>query len=101
MKVYQILIGVLILGIVLFPLVVQLSDDGDLGEIRCADWNEALSKGNESYQDKIDENCLGMTKEKAIAKLKELKELLELEVITQEDYDKEKAILSPIILGKE
>ncbi len=42
-----------------------------------------------------------MTKEKAIAKLKELKELLELEVITQEDYDKEKAILTPIILGKE
>jgi hypothetical protein len=41
-----------------------------------------------------------MTKEKAIAKLKELKELLELEVITQEDYDKEKAILTPIILGK-
>ena len=44
---------------------------------------------------------MGMTKEKAIAKLKELKELLELEVITQEDYDKEKAILTPIILGKE
>ena len=43
---------------------------------------------------------MGMTKEKAIAKLKELKELLELEVITQEDYDKEKAILTPIILGK-
>tara|TARA_B110000046_G_scaffold129722_1_gene136231 strand:- start:53 stop:745 length:693 start_codon:yes stop_codon:yes gene_type:complete len=42
----------------------------------------------------------GLTKEKAIAKLKELKELLELEVITQEDYDKEKAILTPIILGK-
>ena len=41
-----------------------------------------------------------MTKEKAKAKLKELKELLELEVITQEDYDKEKAILTPIILGK-
>jgi len=39
-----------------------------------------------------------MTKEKAIAKLKELKELLELEVITQEDYDKEKAKLTPIIL---
>ena len=48
----------------------------------------------------MDENCLGMTKEKAIAKLKELKELLELEVITQKDYDKEKAILTPIILGK-
>jgi tetratricopeptide (TPR) repeat protein len=66
----------------------------------CADWNEALSKGNEAYQEKIDENCSGMTKEKAIAKLKELKELLELEVITQKDYDKEKAILTPIILGK-
>jgi|TARA_A100001015_G_scaffold42_1_gene42 hypothetical protein len=32
--------------------------------------------------------------------LKGLKELLELDVITQEDYDKEKAILTPIILGK-
>ena len=42
----------------------------------------------------------GITKEEAIAKLKESKELLELEVITQEDYDKEKAILSPIILDK-
>ena len=41
-----------------------------------------------------------ISKEKAIAKLKELKELLELEVITQKDYDKEKAILTPIILGK-
>ena len=40
-----------------------------------------------------------VNKEKAIAKLKELKELLELEVITQKDYDKEKAILTPIILA--
>ena len=66
----------------------------------CTDWNKAVEAGNKYYQEKIDENCLGMTKEKAIAKLKELKELLELEVITQEDYDKEKAILTPIILGK-
>ena len=71
----------------------------------CADWNKAVVTGDnidsqKFYQEKIDENCLGMTKEKAIAKLKELKELLDLEVITQKDYDKEKAILSPIILGK-
>ena len=71
----------------------------------CSDWNKAVVTGDDKsyhkqYQEKIDENCLGMTKEKAIAKLTELKQLLELEVITQKDYDKEKAILTPIILGK-
>ena len=71
----------------------------------CADWNKAVVTGDnkvaqKDYQEKIDENCLGMTKEKAIAKIKELKQLLDLEVITQKDYDKEKAILTPIILGK-
>ena len=71
----------------------------------CADWNKAVVTGDDkesqkSYQEKIDKNCLGMTKEKAIAKLTELKKLLDLEVITQKDYDKEKAILTPIILGK-
>tara|TARA_B100001057_G_C22849907_1_gene950570 strand:+ start:112 stop:3132 length:3021 start_codon:yes stop_codon:yes gene_type:complete len=67
----------------------------------CADWNEALSQGDVFYKEKIDEFCLGMTKEKAIEKLKELKQLLELEVIKQEDYDKEKILLTPIILNKE
>ena len=42
----------------------------------------------------------GITKEEAIVKLKELKVLLDLQVITQESYDKEKVILSPIILDK-
>ena len=42
----------------------------------------------------------GITKEEAIVKLKELKVLLDLQVITQEFYDKEKVILSPIILDK-
>ena len=68
----------------------------------CADWKKAVViGGNESaqkqYQAKIDENC--MNKEKAIAKLKELKELLYLEIITQEDYDKEKKKLSPFIIA--
>jgi hypothetical protein len=41
-----------------------------------------------------------MTRDEAIAKLKEAKNLLDLEILSQEDYDKEKAILTPIILGK-
>ena len=44
MKAYKILIGVLILGLVLFPLVVQLSDDGYLGEIRCEDERKEAEK---------------------------------------------------------
>jgi uncharacterized protein YqgQ len=41
-----------------------------------------------------------MTRDEAIAKLKEAKNLLDLEILSQEDYAKEKAILTPIILGK-
>lgn len=40
-----------------------------------------------------------MTKEQAIAKLKEYKSLLDLGVITNEEYEKHKAELSKIILG--
>lgn len=40
-----------------------------------------------------------MTREEAIAKLKESKELLDLEMMSQEEYDKLKAELSPIIMG--
>jgi hypothetical protein len=40
----------------------------------------------------------GMTKEEAIAKLKESKELLDLGMIKQEDFDKLKAELTPIIM---
>ena len=41
-----------------------------------------------------------MTKEEAISKLKESKELLDLEIITQDEYDKLKQELAPIIKGK-
>lgn len=41
-----------------------------------------------------------MTRAEAIAKLKESKELLDLEMMTQEEYDKVKKELSPIIKGK-
>lgn len=41
-----------------------------------------------------------MTKEEAIAKLKESKELFELEVITKEDYEKIRKDLIPIIKGE-
>ena len=40
-----------------------------------------------------------LTKGQAIAKLKEAKELLELDVITQADYDKLKSELTPLILN--
>lgn len=40
----------------------------------------------------------GMTKEEAIAKLKESKDLLDLGMIKQEDFDKLKLELAPIIL---
>jgi len=41
-----------------------------------------------------------MTRVEAIAKLKESKDLLELEIIAQEEYDKIKAELTPIIRGE-
>ena len=41
-----------------------------------------------------------LTREQAIAKLKESKELLDLELMTQEEYDKIRAELAPIITGK-
>ena len=42
-----------------------------------------------------------MTKEEAIAKLKETKELLDLGMIKQEDYDKLKLELTPIIMKQQ
>ena len=42
----------------------------------------------------------GMTKDEAIVKLKETKDLLDLGLIKQEDYDKLKTELSPIIINK-
>ena len=41
-----------------------------------------------------------MTRAEAIAKLKESKELLDLEIITQEEYDELKVELTPIIRGE-
>jgi hypothetical protein len=46
----------------------------------------------------INPNAL-MTREQAISKLKESKDLLDLEMMTQKEYDKIKAELSPIIKG--
>nr|WP_315215280.1 hypothetical protein [uncultured Flavobacterium sp.] len=42
----------------------------------------------------------GMTREDAIAKLKETKELLDLGMVKQDDYDKLKTELTPIIINK-
>jgi hypothetical protein len=41
----------------------------------------------------------GMTREEAIAKLKEAKDLMDLEMMTQEEFNKLKEKLSPIIMG--
>ena len=41
-----------------------------------------------------------MTRDEALAKLKESKDLLDLEMMSQEEYDKIKAELTPIIMGK-
>ncbi len=42
----------------------------------------------------------GLNREQAIAKLKESKELLDLELITQEEFDKLKTELTPIIMSE-
>ena len=52
---------------------------------------------NEKEQEKSE--LRKITKEDALAKLKEYKEQLELELITQEQYDKYKSELAPKILG--
>ena len=92
-----------------FSSKVQLEDySGALSDVKMALLiNQKGKNGEKKYTElldlvekKISATESTMTKEKAIAKLKELKELLELEVITQKDYDKEKATLTPIILGK-
>ena len=42
----------------------------------------------------------GMTRDEAISKLKETKDLLDLGLVQQVDYDKLKAELTPIIISK-
>ena len=41
-----------------------------------------------------------LTREQAIAKLKEAKDLVELEMMSKEDFEALKAELTPIIMGK-
>jgi len=43
---------------------------------------------------------LGMTREQAIAKLKEAKDLVDLGMMTKEDFEKLKAELTPLIMNK-
>ncbi|MFB9054099.1 hypothetical protein ACFFVB_13505 [Formosa undariae] len=56
------------------------------------DYDTAVELGEIKNQNKK------LTKEEAISKLKEAKELLELDVISQADYDKLKSKLTPLIL---
>jgi len=57
------------------------------------DYDTALELGE------IKNPKIKLTKEQAISKLKETKELLDLGVITQADYDKLKSELTPLILN--
>jgi hypothetical protein len=42
---------------------------------------------------------MGMTRDQAITKLKEAKELVDLEMMSKEDYEKLKAELTPLIMS--
>ena len=72
----------------------------------CEDWNKGVLKGGDN-QSKIDEFCQTNysresetnTKQKAIDELKELKGLLDLGLLTQEEFDKKAAELKKVILG--
>ena len=55
---------------------------------------------NAWYYGEILLNNVLMTKSEAIEKLKEAKDLLDLEMMTQEEYDKIKSELAPIIRGE-
>jgi len=72
----------------------------------CDDWTRAVELGGESYQSKIDEFCnlnssinAENLKEKATEELKKLKELFDLGLLTQEEFDKKAAELKKVILG--
>ena len=74
----------------------------------CDDWNKAVSLGGgEYYKQKISKFCnLNSSinsekspKEKAIEELKKIKELLDLDLITQEEFTKKAAELKKVILG--
>ena len=54
---------------------------------------EGLDKRTKEYKEWV------ASREEAIAKLKEAKDLLDLEMMSQEEYDKIKAELTPIIMG--
>ena len=83
------------------PLNVQII----LGEIngRAFGINKYLSVMNTELAIESGEIFLKnrkMTRDEAIAKLKEAKELLDLEMMSQEDYDALRKELSPIIMNK-
>jgi len=83
------------------PLNVQIV----LGEIngRAFGINKYLSVMNTELAIESGEIFLKnrkMTRDEAIAKLKEAKELLDLEMMSQEDYDALRKELSPIIMNK-
>ena len=61
-------------------------------------WRYIVDTEQSLIANEIKSNIL--SREEAIAKLKEAKDLLDLEMMSQEDYDKIKAELTPIIMGK-
>lgn len=72
--------------------VVVVLGVGELYRIEVRPFEAALSSGEIVSE--------GMTRDKAIKELKEAKELLELEVISQEEYDQIKNSLNSYILKK-
>ncbi len=61
-------------------------------------WRYIVDTEQSLIANEIKSNIL--SREEAIAKLKEAKDLLDLEMMSQEEYDKIKAELTPIIMGK-
>ena len=76
-------------------IVFELVDKS--GNIYIDDEQEAILQDKKALEE-AESNKI--EKGEAITKLKEYKELLDLELITQEQYDKFKSELAPIIMGK-
>ena len=71
----------------------------DLIKTELMDINSVIDEYDEYWRKNITTNDLEINKEDAIEELKKLKELLDLELITQEEFDKKSKELKKIILG--
>jgi len=69
------------------------------GVARIIDLEEAIRMGEVVDIDALEQEEASAERSEAIARLKEAKDLVDLEIYTQEQYDELKAELTPIILG--